>query len=131
MLSKALAVTTIAVTDLERAKGFYGGILGLLVLDETPFALRYGTARGSQLSVRRGIPNIDQTVIHFEIDDIESVVKELSERGVRFEEYESPKTENYIAIVGPARGAWFKDPDGNVVGLRQGPIPGEPSGDVH
>ena len=28
MLSKALAVTTIAVTDLDRAKGFYSGTLG-------------------------------------------------------------------------------------------------------
>lgn len=85
MLSKASAVTTIAVTDLERAKGFYGGIVGLIVLDETPFAVRNGTARGSQLSVRRGTPNIHQTVVHFEIDDIGSAVKELSERGVWFE----------------------------------------------
>ncbi|MEO8230470.1 MAG: VOC family protein [Chloroflexota bacterium] len=123
MLSKAVAVTTIAVTDLERAKEFYGGKLRLIVLDETPFAVRYGTTHGSQLSVRRGTPNIGQTVVHFEINDIEGVVKELSERGVSFEEYESPKTENFIAVVGPARGAWFKDPDGNVIGLRQGPVP--------
>jgi catechol 2,3-dioxygenase-like lactoylglutathione lyase family enzyme len=128
MLHEALAVTTIAVTDLERAKEFYGGRLRLIVLDETPFAVRYGTARGSQLSVRRGQPNTGQTVLHFEIPDVEAAVKELSERGVRFEEYESPKTENYIATIGPARGAWFKDPDGNVIGLRQGPIPGEPTG---
>ncbi len=127
MLGEALAVTTIAVTDLERAKEFYGGKLRLIVLEETPFAVRYGTARGSQLSVRRGTPNVGQTVAHFEIDDIELAVKELSERGVTFEEYESPKTENYIAVVGPARGAWFKDPDGNVIGLRQGPVPGDAS----
>ena len=40
-----------------------------------------------------------------------------------FEEYETPKTTNFIAQIGPARGAWFKDPDGNVFGLRQGPVP--------
>jgi hypothetical protein len=28
-----------------------------------------------------------------------------------------------MAQIGPARGAWFKDPDGNFIGLRQGPIP--------
>ncbi len=125
MLSKALAVTTIAVTDLDRAKEFYGGKLRLIALDETPFSVRYGTTRGSQIGVRRGTPNIGQTVVHFEIDDIELAVKELSERGVSFEEYESPKTENSIAVVGPARGAWFKDPDGNVIGLRQGPVPAD------
>ncbi len=119
-------MTTIAVADLERAKEFYGGKLRLIVLDEISFAVRYGTARGSQLSVR-GTPNVGQTVAHFEIDDIELAVKELSERGVTFEEYESPKTENYIAVVGAARGAWFKDPDGNVIGLRLGPVPGDAS----
>jgi catechol 2,3-dioxygenase-like lactoylglutathione lyase family enzyme len=123
MLRDALAVTTVAVSDLDRAKAFYGDTLGLIVLEEGAFAVRYGTRRGSQLSVRRGHPNVDQTVAHFEIDDIESAVRELSERGVRFEEYESPKTVNFIATIGAARGAWFKDPDGTVLGLRQGPVP--------
>ncbi len=41
-----------------------------------------------------------------------------------FEEYETPKTTNFIAQIGPARGAWFKDPDGNVLGVREGPVPG-------
>jgi len=40
-----------------------------------------------------------------------------------FDEYETPKTVNFIAQVGPARGAWFKDPDGNVIGVREGPVP--------
>ncbi len=40
-----------------------------------------------------------------------------------FEEYETPKTVNFIARFGPARGAWFKDPAGNVIGLREGPVP--------
>jgi catechol 2,3-dioxygenase-like lactoylglutathione lyase family enzyme len=74
--------------------------------------------------VRRGEPNIGQTVAHFEVDDIEAVISDLTSRGVTFEEYESPKTTNFIAQIGPARGAWFKDPDGNVFGLREGPIPG-------
>ena len=29
-------------------------------------------------------------------------------------------TKHHIAQVGPARGAWFRDPDGNMLGLRQG-----------
>ena len=40
---------------------------------------------------------------------------------VTFEE--TPKTVDFIAQVGPARGAWFKDPDGNVIGVREGPVP--------
>lgn len=124
MLSDSLAVTTIAVTDLDQAKAFYQEQLGLTLLDETPFAFRFGAGKGSQLSVRRGQPNVGQTVAHFEVNDIEAVVRDLVSRGVAFEEYENPKTVNLIAQVGPARGAWFKDPDGNVLGIREGPTPG-------
>jgi catechol 2,3-dioxygenase-like lactoylglutathione lyase family enzyme len=123
MLADSLAVTTVAVTDLERAKKFYGEQVGLRLLDENPAAMRFGAGRGSQLSVRRGQPNVGQTVAHFEVDDIEAVIRDLNSRGVTFEEYEAPKTVDFIAQIGPARGAWFKDPDGNVFGVRQGPVP--------
>ena len=51
------------------------------------------------------------------------VVRDLTSRGVTFEEYETPKTVNSIAQFGPVRAAWFKDPAGNVLGLREGPVP--------
>jgi catechol 2,3-dioxygenase-like lactoylglutathione lyase family enzyme len=124
VLADAMVVPTVAVTDLEGAKRFFGEQVGLTLLDETPFALRFGAGMGSQLAVRRGQPNVGQTVAHFEVDDLEAVITDLSSRGITFEEYEMPKTTNFIAQIGPARGAWFKDPDGNVFGVREGPIPG-------
>lgn len=123
VLADAMLVTTVAVTDLDRAKRFFGEQLGLPVLDETPFAIRFGAGGGTQISVRRGQPNVGQTVAHFEVADIEATVSDLVSRGVPFDEYETPKTTNFIAQVGAARGAWFKDPDGNVFGVREGPIP--------
>ena len=123
ILANSLAVTTVAVTDVEQAKRFYQDQVGLMVLEETPAGIRFGAGKGSQLSVRRGRPNVGNTVAHFEVDDIEAVIGELTSRGVTFEEYEAPKTDNFIAQIGPARGAWFKDPDGNVFGVRQGPVP--------
>jgi catechol 2,3-dioxygenase-like lactoylglutathione lyase family enzyme len=121
VLADSLIVTTIAVTDLERAKAFYADQLQLPILDEQPFAIRFGAGGGSQMSVRRGQPNVGQTVGHFEVDDLDAIVRELIGRGVPFQEYETPKTVDFIAQIGPARGAWFADPDGNVIGLRQGP----------
>jgi catechol 2,3-dioxygenase-like lactoylglutathione lyase family enzyme len=124
MLSEFLAVTTLVVTDLDLAKRFYENQLGLTLLEETPAGCRFGAGRGSQLTIRRGQPAAGgQTVAHFEVDDIEAVVRDLTSRGVTFEEYETPKTVNFIAQFGPARGAWFKDPAGNVLGLREGPVP--------
>ena len=125
MLSDALLVTTVAVTDLDRAKQFFEVQVGLPILEETPFSIRFGGGKGSQVSVRRGQPNVGQTVGHFEVADIESVVRDLITRGVVFEEYEAPKTTNFIAQIGPAKGAWFKDPDGNAFGVREGPVPGD------
>ena len=124
MLANSMVVPTVAVTDLGRAKAFFEEQVRLPLLEENPFALRFGAGKGTQLAVRRGQPNVGQTAAHFEVDDIEAVVSDLTSRGVTFEEYETPKTVNFIAQVGPARGAWFTDPDGNVFGVRQGPVPG-------
>jgi catechol 2,3-dioxygenase-like lactoylglutathione lyase family enzyme len=124
VLADAMVVATVAVTDLERSKRFFEVQLALPLLDETPFALRFSAGGQTQLSVRRGQPNTGQTVAHFEVDDIQAVIDDLTSRDVTFEEYESPKTTNFVAQIGPARAAWFKDPDGNVFGLREGPVPG-------
>jgi catechol 2,3-dioxygenase-like lactoylglutathione lyase family enzyme len=124
MLADSLLVTTVAVTDLERAKGFFGEQLNLPMLEETPYTIRFGAGKGAQLGVRRGQPNVGQTVGHFEVTDLDAVIADLTSRGVTFEEYETPKTTNFIAQIGLARAAWFKDPDGNVFGVREGPVPG-------
>lgn len=126
MLADAMAVATIPVTDLERSKAFYSDALGLRLLEETPFSMRYG-AGATQISVyRRGPVERAATVAHFEVPDIRATIADLRSRGVVFEEYtEGPlKTNDGVAQVGPAKGAWFKDPDGNFLGLREGRIPG-------
>lgn len=124
ILANSMAVTTVAVSDVEQAKRFYQEQVGLTLLEESPAAIRFGAGNGSQLSVRRGRPNVGNTVAHFEVHDIEAAVRELTARGVTFQKYEAPKTVNFIAQIGPARGAWFTDPDGNVFGVREGPVPG-------
>lgn len=125
MLSEFLAVTTLVVTDIDQAKPFYENQLGLTLLEETPVGCRFGAGKGSQLMIRRGRPQpAAQTVLHFEVVDIEAVVRDLTSRGVTFEESETPKTVNFIAQFGPNRGAWFKDPAGTVLGLREGPVLG-------
>ena len=127
-LADAMAVTTIPVTDLERAMPFYRDVLGLRALEETPFAIRFGAGAGTQISVYKRPPTErGHTTCHFEVVDIEDTVADLRARGAVFEEYTSGPlvTTNGVAQMGPAaRGAWLKDPDGNVLGLREGAIPG-------
>jgi catechol 2,3-dioxygenase-like lactoylglutathione lyase family enzyme len=123
MITATMVVATVPVTDLDRAKEFYGRTLGLTLLWENPAALRFRCGDVSEVSVFRRPPTAtEHTLAHFEVEDIEAVVKELTDRGVDFIDYhEGPlATTGHIAQLGPARGAWFHDPDGNTLGLRQG-----------
>jgi hypothetical protein len=63
------------------------------------------------------------TCMKLEVDDVHATVKELRKCGVVFEEYDVPgvKTVDGVAEhASGARGAWFKDLDGNI--LRVGPL---------
>jgi catechol 2,3-dioxygenase-like lactoylglutathione lyase family enzyme len=123
MLQSLMVVATIPVTDLDRARAFYADTLGLTALWENPVSVRFDGGGGSQLSIfRRGPSTADHTLAHFEVSDIDGTVRDLEARGVGFIDYaEGPlQTTGHIAQLGPARGAWFHDPDGNVLGLRQG-----------
>ena len=128
MLTDAMAVATIPVTDLEKSLPFYRDVLGLELLDQNEFALRFGAGSGTQISLFKRPPvERGHTMAHFEVSDIEAEVAALRSRGAVLEEYDLPylKTIDGIAQTGPSRSAWVKDPDGNVLGLRQGAIPGK------
>ena len=123
MNGATMVVATIPVSDLERARAFYGGVLGLTQLWESPASIRFRCGDLTELSVfRRPGTETVHTLAHFEVADIEATVRELEATGVVFEDYdEGPlKTTGHIAQLGPARGAWFHDPDGNTLGLREG-----------
>jgi hypothetical protein len=57
----------------------------------------------------------------FVVDDVEKAVAEMRDRGVVFEEYDFPglKTVNGIAEIQGEKGAWFKDPDGNILAVAE------------
>jgi hypothetical protein len=59
----------------------------------------------------------------FMVQDVEAAVADLRGKGVTFEEYDLPgvKTVNGIAELGGTRGAWFKDPEGNILSVVQLP----------
>lgn len=123
MIGVTMAVATVPVTDLEQAREFYGETLGLELLWETPVSIRWRCGTNSEISTfKRPAIETVHTLAHFEVTDVEAAVRELEEKGVEFLDYtEGPlTTTNHIAQLGPARGAWFHDPDGNTLGLRQG-----------
>jgi catechol 2,3-dioxygenase-like lactoylglutathione lyase family enzyme len=123
MIGATMIVPTIPVSDLDRTRTFYRDVLGLELLWENPASIRFRAGAASEVSTfRRPGLVTEHTLAHFEVDDIEAAVSELEGKGVAFVDYtEGPLvTTNHIAQLGPARGAWFRDPDGNFLGLRQG-----------
>jgi catechol 2,3-dioxygenase-like lactoylglutathione lyase family enzyme len=123
MITATMVVATVPVTDLERAKEFYSKAVGLTLLWENPVSARFRCGAVSEISVFKRPPIVtEHTLAHFEVDDIEAEVDGLGTRGVEFIDYtEGPlATTDHIAQLGPARAAWFRDPDGNTLGLRQG-----------
>jgi catechol 2,3-dioxygenase-like lactoylglutathione lyase family enzyme len=123
MLESSMAVPTIAVSDLGRARKFYEETLGLKFMDETPGGIRFQAGNGTWVFVypSQYAATNQATCMSFEVDDIEATMTELRDRGVTFEEYDFPglKTVNGIADLGGEKGAWFKDLDGNILALGQ------------
>ena len=121
MFEPLSAVPTIAVSDIERARQFYGETLGLKVRDERADGIRYETGGGTAVLVypSQFAGTAQSTSMGFEVDDVEKTVGELRDRGVVFEDYDLPglKTVNGIAELEGIKGAWFKDPDGNILAL--------------
>ena len=125
MLTNAKVQPTLPVVDLERAKKFYEGMLGLKVIgeDPSPGALLQ-TGEGTSLYLyQRAATKADHTVASFGVKDVEAIVRELKAKGVIFEDVDLPsfKTVDGIATMatpaGEFKGAWFKDTEGNILAI--------------
>ncbi|QYZ80149.1 VOC family protein [Methanofollis formosanus] len=123
MLSKMGVAPTLPVVDLGRARAFYEKTLGLEVVDTDEDGVFFDCGEGTVLYIyRRGPTKADHTVAAFMVADIEAEVEALRNKGVVFVEYDLPdlKTVNGIAgKPGDARTAWFRDTEGNILGLHQ------------
>jgi hypothetical protein len=59
------------------------------------------------------------TQLGLQVPDVRAAVAELRSRGVVFEDYDFPglKTVDGVAELGDITAAWFKDTEGNIVGV--------------
>jgi catechol 2,3-dioxygenase-like lactoylglutathione lyase family enzyme len=115
----------ITIVDTERAKSFYRDTLGLrLVSEEPPFALVFD-ANGIMIRLGMGkeLPPNPGTVLGWQVPDITLAVQDLERAEVHFERYEFVKQDELGIWTTPtgAKVAWFKDPDGNVLGISEHP----------
>ena len=130
MLADSDVATRLPAQDLARARRWYAERLGLEPVEERPGGLRYRCGNSFfALFASAGGPSGTHTQMGWEVADIEATVAQLRARGVVFDEYEIPglTTVNGIADIEgnyPSkgtgeRGAWFRDSEGNLLGIGQ------------
>ena len=122
MLGDKNATATVAVRDIDAARKFYEGTLGLARLDaEGSEAVVYAAGASRLLVYRSQFAGTNQaTAVTWTLgQDLERAVDLLKSKGVAFEHYEMPEArlEGDVHIMGDMRAAWFKDPDGNIHAL--------------
>ena len=125
-LTHAGVTTILPVMNMDRARKFYEGKLGL---EPEGFAAdgnyMFACGKGDHIAL---IPKpegtkSDYTAISFEVQSIEKVIRELEGEGIKFEDYDMPglKTVRGVATMGGVRSAWFVDTEGNIIALNEMP----------
>lgn len=119
MIGNITAQPTIGVSDLNRAKAFYGDVLGLELAEENPYVLLYKSGDGQVEVYKTEFAGTNKaTAVTWQVDDIEAEVTELLDKGVAFEHYDDMEgitRQGEVHIMGEDKAAWFKDPDGNIL----------------
>jgi len=111
-----------STNDLQKAKAFYSGILGIKVNEKTEMSvleLDWGNGGTSVIYEKPNHTPATFTVLNIVVNDVEKAVDELSNKGISFEQYEGDLKTDAKGIFrggGPVI-AWFKDPAGNILSV--------------
>lgn len=121
MLSGRKVYATIPTADLARAMQWYENHLGLSPSGVRDDGAMYDMGGGTAflLYPTSSAGKAPNTLMSFESADARADIAALRDKGVTFEDYDFPglKTENGVAKLGNTFGGWFKDADGNILGI--------------
>ena len=122
MLGRHDIIGFVATADPARARRFYEEILGLRLVEETPFATVFD-ANGIMVRVTP-VPDhapLPHTVLGWRVPDVAATAAALAGKGVAFERFAGLEQDAHGVWTSPDgnKVAWFKDPDGNLLSLTQ------------
>ena len=122
MLTDAPFQPSLAVADLERSRAWYADKLGWQPIHQDKATTDYKVGEaffGLYESQYAGTAK--NTVMNWSVADVRAELPRLRERGIEFLEYDFGDYRTVDGIMtDPESGgmnAWFKDPDGNIVGV--------------
>jgi len=112
----------VGTLNVEAARAFYGGKLGLSLIEENPYALVFD-ANGTTLRVTlvRELKPAGFTVLGWEVPDIAEAVTVLEAAGIELKRYPGVDQDGRGVWTAPggAKVAWFEDPEGNILSVSQ------------
>lgn len=126
MLQDSPAFSGFSVDDIEKAKDFYGNVLGLKVEEQGNMGIQLTLGGGTKVFIypKPHHQPATFTILNFPVQDIDKAVDELTAKGVTFEQYDMGEFKtDQKGIVRPSRPedgpaiAWFKDPAGNILSV--------------
>src|ERR1017187_4365830 len=112
MLNESKMISFVATKNPAAAREFYGQTLGLSFVSDDPFALVFhGNGRMLRVTKVHDLNPAKHAVLGWDVQDIQTTIKELSTRGVRFERYAGLPQDEQGVWTSPAgaKVAWFKD----------------------
>ena len=112
----------VAVADLERARAFYGGVLGLELADEGAeegvLVYRTGATRLVVYRSDHAGTNRANAVVWGVGGEIDAIVAALEAKGAEFEHYPGlGRLAGNVHHAGGMKLVWLRDPDGNILHL--------------
>ena len=121
MFKDTEAFSGFSVSDIPRAKQFYGETLGLNVTEENGMLMLHLAGGGTVLVYpKENHEPATFTILNFPVPDVEETVDRLTQAGVSFEHYEGSDLQTDEKGIMRGEGptiAWFKDPAGNILSV--------------
>lgn len=121
MLSSEPIVAFVHTSRPAEARRFYAEVLGLQLIEDSPFALDFAaagtTVRVAKVETHSPLPG---TVLGWKVANVIATVRALGAAGVKFERFEGMEQDElgvWVPPGGTSGVAWFKDPDGNVLSV--------------
>lgn len=124
MIAEHNVTVMLPAKDTARAQRWYQEKLGLEPVETKDYGVSYTLKGGTPMFLYESqfAGTAGHTLLSFDTYDLAGDIKSLRDKGVKFEDYDLPdlKTENGVASFGEVKNAWFRDSEGNIIGLVQG-----------
>lgn len=123
MFKNTKAFGSFSVNDIQKAKDFYGNVLGIKVTEGMMGILDLHIEGNANNTIIYPKPNHQPatfTILNFPVDDVDKAVDELTAKGISFEHYDMGELKTDAKGIARFPGitqAWFKDPAGNILSV--------------